>query len=104
MRASSKPTMDTRQADVQNTARQPKLPDMNRAAGRASMIPVSTPAMTLPTVRPRRASGTRCATNGSNTCAAVAQTPIRNAATKKPSAPPDVAKQTKPSHRQAPSG
>ncbi len=32
--------------------------------------------MTLPTVRPRRSSGTRCATNGSSTCAPVEHRPI----------------------------
>lgn len=96
MRTSSRPTTETRQAETQNTARQPNVPDMNSATGRASMMPVSTPAMMLPTSWPRRSSGMRCATKSSSTCAPVAHRPIRNDATKKVGALPDVARPTSP--------
>ena len=69
-------------AEIQNTGRQPKADEMKRASGRASRMPVSRPAMTLPTVRPRCSGGTRCAANGTSTCAPVEQRPMAAAATK----------------------
>ena len=46
------------------------------------MMPVSKPAMILPTVRPRRSGGIRCDTKGISTCAPVEQTPTTKEARK----------------------
>ena len=61
MRPKARPITTIRPAEIRKTARQPIAAETNRAAGRASMMPVRTPAMTLPTTRPRRAGGTRWA-------------------------------------------
>ena len=86
-----------RAAEHQNTVRQPKLAAMNKDSGRASMMPVSSPAMTLPTTRPRRSAGTRWASRGISTWAPVEHSPMTKAATKKDMAAFAVAIPTRPS-------
>ena len=84
-------------AEHQNTARQPKLAAMNNDAGRASMIPVNRPAITLPTTRPRLSAGTRCASRGMSTWAPVEHMPMTKAATKNGRAEVAAAMPTRPS-------
>ena len=77
--------------ESQNTARQPRPEATNSASGRASRMPVSRPAMMLPTVRPRRSGGTRCEANGTSTCAPVELMPITSEAMKNSAALRDSA-------------
>ena len=64
------------------------------------MIPASTPAITLPTTRPRCASGVRWATNGISTWAPLDMTPRRKEATKKGAALWRTAQASKAEHGQ----
>jgi hypothetical protein len=48
-------------AEMKNTACQEAIWVTKLDAGRASMMPIITPLMTLPTTRPRSASGAICA-------------------------------------------
>jgi len=65
-------------ADRKNSARQPRLAATKLENGRASMIPASSPPITVPTTRPRLACGARCEANGTRICVATAHTPTTN--------------------------
>ena len=65
------------------TARQPAACAMRPENVRASRMPRMRPLMTLPTTRPRSASGARVAANGTSNCAMTEVMPITAVATMK---------------------
>ena len=65
-----------------NTARQEDCAAMKLETGRASMIPIMSPLDTMPTTRPRVASGARCAASGTRICTATEPRPIAPAQTR----------------------
>ncbi|MNK89990.1 hypothetical protein D3C87_1100200 [compost metagenome] len=60
----------------------PVRPAIRLDTGRANMIPISSPLVTLPTTRPRIWSGARCAANGTSTCTATEHRPMAQPATR----------------------
>ena len=69
-------------AEAMKTARQEIRAAMKLATGRASMIPIMSPLDTIPTTRPRVASGARCAASGTRICIATEPRPIAPAQTR----------------------
>jgi len=95
-RASTASSATIASDDSANTLRQPSAAAIRLDTGRASMMPASSPAITLPTTLPRIASGARCDANGTITWAATAPTPTTNEAARKPAADGAAAAATRP--------
>ena len=77
-------------ADRANTACQPSRSSSRLETGRDSMMPSISPLMTLPTTRPRLASGARCAAYGTRTCTATEPMPMNSEASRNGSAAVDT--------------
>ena len=73
-------------AEAINTARHEDWAAMKLETGRASMIPIISPLDTIPTTRPRIASGARCAASGTRICTATEPRPIPPAQMRKTAA------------------